>query len=210
MRMRGTVVWVLLCAMIVACSASKDDGMTETSSSEAVFDSYAPTTHAVARFDGAFPIHGVAGDRAVVFAVQPTATADSQQGVHVTRRNGEHLGRLPAPPDGWGTPLSPHVTRFTTHVNGPIGFDGSGLETSGELILSDVRVPPAVAITHPTPAEIYRYEYAYEGGAFHATHLETWVLPANMSPPTSLPTGILYMGSLTVLRDGSIVITDTF
>ena len=161
----------------------------------------APNTTILASYEEAFPIHGVAGDRDVLFLVQPSAGAASQPHVRVARRaDGAALPDLPAPPQGWSVPLSP----FLPWLPSP--------GVPGELWVSDVRVPPAGAIATPTAALIQRYTYTWsKAKGFSATHAETWTLPLNSVPPgAGLPNGFLYLGSLVGLPNGAVVLTDTF
>jgi hypothetical protein len=165
----------------------------------------APTTYLATSYGEAFPIHGVAGDHHVLFLVQPTAGVSSQPRVRVARRvGGAHLGELPAPPQGWAVPLSPFISELSRLALG-------GRQT-GELWVSDVRVPPAVALVAPAGALVQRYTYGLGLiSGFTATHRETWALPLNTVPPgAGLPNGFVYLGSLAALPDGQIVLTDTF
>lgn len=163
----------------------------------------APTTLLVGTYNDAFPIHGVGGDRALVFLAQPSPTASRAPGVHVmSRLGGGKVGSLPPPPSGFAVPLSVFVSEFA----GIAGF------TWGELLVADVRVPPAQAMIGPASAEIYRYHYSFSIlTGLSAVASDTWSLPVNTVPPGSgLPDGLLYLGSFTVLPNGGYVFTDAF
>lgn len=151
----------------------------------------APTE--LAQFPNGFPMHGVAGDRALLFAVQPADAPNSPRGVHVARRrDGALVGDLPAPPEGFGTPLSLKIEDF---IGGPLQ-----LATAGTFVLSDNRVPPGLAGTQAT--RIYQYGYTYDPkNGLKAYLLDTHVLPLNTFPPGSpnLPNGLVYSGSMALI-----------
>jgi hypothetical protein len=121
--------------------------------------------------------------------------------VHIARRaDGRDLGELPAPPGGFGTPLSIKIESFRNQ--GP-------LRTSGTFVLLDNVVPPALAGT--SAVKIYRYAYSYSPAAgFSATLLSTHTPPLNTQPPTALPNGTVYPGSIALLPGGGLVMTDNF
>jgi hypothetical protein len=100
-------------------------------------------------------------------------------------------------------PLTAWVVSFQR--KGPLGGEG-------ELWVSDARVPPAVALAAPQPAQLYRYKYQYKpNGQFEAQLLEAVSLPTNTTPPgAGLPNGIVYLGSFTRLPTGQVLVTDTF
>lgn len=202
---------LVMCALAAAACAPSSEGV-ESASEElrlghvqvGVCGNDARSTYLQTSWQDAFPIHGVAGDHAIVFAVQPTAGPSRAQGVHIVRRaDGQHLGDLPAPPLGWGTPLSPFVTRFER-----VGALGS----RGEFLLTDVVARPIDALTTPTPQRLYRYSYSYSPATgFHSTLLSTTIVPPNtVAPGAGLPNGFGYIGSVVGLPNGGVVLTDTF
>jgi hypothetical protein len=163
----------------------------------------APSTYVAGQFPEAFPIQGVAGDHAVLFAVQQSAGLTTTPAVRVMRRlDGRVLGALPAPPEGWGVPLTAWVTTFERH-----GVLGS----RGELLISDVRVPPSIALAAPQPARMYRYRYSYSLlSGLRAQLVESATLPVNtVAPGAGLPDGFFYLGSFTQLPSGELLATDT-
>lgn len=163
----------------------------------------APATYVAGQFEQAFPIHGVAGDHAVLFAVQQSAGIDTTPTIHAMRRlDGRPLGEVTAPPEGWGVPLSPFL----------LSFERTGaISSRGEFIVTDVRIPPAQAFVAPEPAHLYRYSYTYSPFRGLRTQLvSTSTLPANTVPPgQGLPNGIVYLGSITSLPSGHVLATDT-
>jgi hypothetical protein len=164
---------------------------------------YAPATFIAGEFLQAFPVHGVAGDHAILFAAQPSEGIDTVPNVYAMRRiDGEPVGQLQPPPEGWGVPLSLYITQFKRR-----GI----LKTRGEIIISDVRIPPSEAMVTPEPAKLYRYRYAYSVvDGFSSELIETGTLPVNtVQPGQGLPDGLVYLGSYTILPSGHIVISDT-
>jgi hypothetical protein len=155
--------------------------------------------YVAAEFAQGFAIHGVGGDRTLLFAVQPSAAPARARGVHVARRvDGLDLGEVQAPPEGWGTPLTIKIEQFQNE--GP-------LATHGTFALLDNRVPPALAGTQA--ARVYRYSYRYSlAHGFLATLVSTHVVPLNTQPPGALPDGTVYPGSLALLPDGGLALTD--
>lgn len=160
-----------------------------------------PLTEAyiAAQFPQGFAIHGVAGDRALLFAVQPADAPNRSRGVHLARRlDGALLGDVPPPAEGFGTPLTVKIQNF----------QGGMLQTSGTFLLMDNRVPPGLAGTQAT--RIYKYAYSYDlPHGFSAKLLETHVLPLNtVAPGAGLPNGLVYAGSIALLPQGRVAISD--
>jgi hypothetical protein len=153
-----------------------------------------------ATLDGGAAIHGVAGDQVLLFALVPSASPDRSPGVYVRRRlDGGPAGTLTAPPGGWGVPLSMKITTFER-----IGVRN----TYGEALILDNRVPPALAGTQP--ARIYRYRYLYTvHGGLTSQLVSSHALPINtVAPGAGLPDGLIYPGSIALLPDGEVVVTD--
>src|SRR5262249_49904232 len=139
------------------------------------------------QFPDGFAIHGVGGDGVLVFAVQPSASPTRAPGVHVSLPLLGQIAEVTPPPEGWGTPLSIKIETFAHE----------GLKSSGQFLLMDNRVPPALAGTQAT--RIYRYGYSFTSRhGFTSTLLETHTLPQN----------IIYAGSIALLPFGRVAITD--
>jgi hypothetical protein len=153
-----------------------------------------------AQLDGGAAIHGVAGDQVLLFALVPSASPDRAPGVYVRRRlDGANAGALTAPTGGWRVPLSMKIRTFRR----------SGLSnTEGEALVLDNRVPPALAGTQP--ARLYRYSYRYTPGSGLSTALiSEHVLPLNtVAPGAGLPNGLIYPGSIALLPNQQVVVTD--
>jgi hypothetical protein len=154
----------------------------------------------VAQLEGGAAIHGVAGDQVVLFALVPSASPDRAPGVYARRRlDGANAGALTPPSGGWGVPLSMKIRTFRR----------SGLSsTEGEALILDNRVPPALAGTQP--ARLYRYSYRYTpGSGLVSTLISDDVLPLNtVAPGAGLPNGLIYPGSIALLPDQQVVVTD--
>lgn len=155
----------------------------------------------LAEFPEGFQIHGVDGDTALLFAVQPSEAPARAKGVHVARRyDGRNLPDVTPPPEGWATPLSIEIESFTR-----LPFGGS----QGTFLLLDAGVTPAQLGTLPT--RLYRYSYRYRPSeGLTTTLLETHLLPLNTQPlaPGYLPDGIFYPGEPGLLPGGRVAVPD--
>jgi hypothetical protein len=153
-----------------------------------------------ARLSGGAAIHGVAGDQVLLFALVPSASPDRAPGVYARRRiDGGDAGALVAPPSGWGVPLSMKITRFHRSGLGSV---------QGEALILDNRVPPALGGTQPARIYKYRYQYSLLRG-LTSQLLSEHVLPLNsVAPGAGLPNGLIYPGSIALLPDGRVVVTD--
>ncbi len=158
--------------------------------------------HVAAEFSGGFAIHGVAGDQVLLFALVPSASPDKAPGVYAKKRvGGADAGSLVAPSTGWGVPLSMKITEFQR----------TGLGTThGQALILDNRVPPALAGTQA--ARIYRYSYSFSvQGGLSSQLLSEHVLPLNtVAPGAGLPNGLVYPGSIALLPNNGVVVTDNF
>lgn len=153
-----------------------------------------------AQLDGGAAIHGVAGDQVLLFALVPSASPDRAPGVYARRRlDGANAGTLAAPSGGWGVPLSMKIRTFRR-----VGLGG----TEGEALVLDNRVPPALAGSQP--ARLYRYSYRYTPGTgLRSTLVSEHVLPLNtVAPGAGLPDGLIYPGSIALLPNQQVVVTD--
>lgn len=153
----------------------------------------------IAQFPEGFQIHSVAGDTALLFAVQPSDAPDRARGVHVARRlDGLNLPDVTPPAEGWATPLSVAVQTF----------ERSLLGSSGVLVVLDAGVTPANV--GQAPARLYRYSYRYRpNSGFSTTLLETHLLPLNTQPFGAFPNGIVYPGAPAILPSGQMAVADS-
>jgi len=153
----------------------------------------------IAEFPQGFQIHSVAGDTALLFAVQPSDAPGRARGVHVARRlDGLSLTDVTPPDEGWATPLSVIVQ----------SFERSPLGSSGVLIVLDAGVTPANV--GQAPARLYRYAYHYRPlSGLSTTLTETHLLPLNTQPSGAFPNGIVYPGAPAILPSGQIAVADS-
>lgn len=177
---------------MIGC-ASADPESATVASLEASAASSCDEPVTLAAFPQGFQIHGVAGDTALLFAVQPSDAPGIHPGVHVAHRTlGRILPDVAAPPSGWVTPLSALVENYTR-----LPLAGS----RGSLLVLDAGATPATIGT--APALLYRYSYEYRPSSGLTTSLrETHVLPIG-------PTGIIYPGEPALLPGGRVAVPDT-
>ncbi|MCC6563611.1 hypothetical protein IT087_01835 [Candidatus Uhrbacteria bacterium] len=198
------VVSVFLC-FVCALSGCSNSAPSEAAAVEELVvspDHIAVGPITLAEFSDGFAIHGVGGDTAVLFAVQPTDAPTRARGIHAARRvGGDVLADVTPPPEGWGTPLSIKIEWFRRIS--PLG------SSEGRFLVLDNRVPPLLMGT--VAARLYRYEYRFRtNGDLTTTLLETHVLPLNTNPlePGYLPNGLAYPGSIALLPEGRVAVTD--
>jgi hypothetical protein len=150
------------------------------------------------QYDEAFSLHGIAGDGALIFALQPTSVPNHPLGVYVSRRgDGAHVGAVTPPPKGWQTPLAMKVTTYRDE--GLVG-------TSGSFLILDGFTPQATS----EQAVVYEYDYSYslERG-LRSSLVATHPLPLlNGVDSLGLPNGPAYPVSLAVLPDKTVVVID--
>ncbi len=201
----------MISLILGACATPGADGESVANSSQALTGDGgigAPLVvsepFVAAQFDRAFGIHGVAGDTALLFAVVATGTPVQPADVLVARRlDGANVGSVAAPTGGWRVPLSAKVVSFTRPSPGSV---------EGQLLVLDAMVPPgAVMIGQGQPAKVYRVNYSYSVSAGLSTTLvNTYTLPMNTQAPGSFPNGVAYPGSLALLPEGRLAVTDSF
>lgn len=154
----------------------------------------------ISSIDAAYQVHGLAGDGVLLFQVQPTTVAAKPKGVHVLLPFLGQIADLATPPSGWGTPLNVKLESSTR----------SGGVISGQLLVIDNQVPPALAGT--APALVYRYHYSFSvRQGFSSSLLETHALPLFTAFPlgSAPPDGVLYAGSIALLPGGQLAATDS-
>ena len=193
-RNTHAILSFLVVALGVVGCASSDPESATVASLEAAPDgclSLGPVT--LAEFPQGFQVHGVAGDTALMFAVQPSDAPGIHPGVHVAHRTlGVVLPDVVAPPEGWATPLSVLVENYTR-----LPLAGS----QGTLLVLDAGVTPANI--GMAPARLYRYSYRYRPSSGLTTSLlETHLLPLG-------PSGIIYPGEPALLPGGRVAVPDT-
>ncbi|MCK9361494.1 hypothetical protein M0Q28_04700 [Patescibacteria group bacterium] len=197
-------------ASVFLCFVSALSGCSNSAPSEAAAAEELVVSHdhiavgpiTLAEFSDGFAIHGVGGDTAVLFAVQPTDSPERARGIHAARRVGGHvLADVTPPPEGWGTPLSIKIEWFRRTL--PLG------SSEGQFLVLDNRVPPLLMGT--VAARLYRYSYRFQTNSGLTTTLrETHVLPLNTQAlaPGNLPDGLAYPGSIALLPGGRVAVTD--
>lgn len=154
--------------------------------------------YAAATFQQAFPFHGCAGDKVLLFGVQVGSTPESQEGIHVALRNsGIPIGRVTAPAVGWHVPLSLELFNFSEQ----------GQSSQGSFLVLDAGAEPAAAGS--APAYLHEYEYSYSPQAgLSTTCRATHQLPLSGPPGPGLPTGVLLPAGFTRLPGGGVAVTD--
>lgn len=197
--MRGTMLRKVLLPvlLIIALTATNHEAIASSDHHRTIV--LGP--NAAAQFPDGFSTVGVAGDETLLFAVQPAATSSRPNGVHVVRRrNGQLLGDLVPPANGWQVPLVIKIIEY--------GSSDSAW-TEGIVLVLDAGARPTEAGTKP--GIIYRYQYAYS----HNTGLTSSVVSSHVLPLFSpsadpLPNGLFYPISMGLLPNGGIAVIDTF
>src|SRR5262245_36961226 len=205
------------CGGLASAYANEVDGPTGQAAVLSIARALGVSIRAVGQFDDGVAIHGVGGDRVLLFTVRPAPAPTRTEGLYVTHRvTGHMLGAVTPPPTGWHTPASIIVLPASdagsledTEVADDGTNTGQGATTSGTFLLQALGSVPAEAGTVPPSIHKYSYNYSPNGG-FSATWLETHTLPLFFPPePGAPPPGIFYSAGFARLPDGSVAVNDS-
>jgi hypothetical protein len=225
---RRWLATLVLAPIVAACGCAADGGETHTGRTsqeltgvEAVDDLLLgqPTPQVVAppmveprviaQFPEGLSVHGVAGDKRVLFAAVPDGHGPDEHPDHEVREPGVYafdrqtgaiVGPVPPPPIGWRVPLSLQIESFNTTATG----------TSGSVLILDAGGHPEQAGLVTTRVFRYSYSYSRQSG-FSASWVSTHPLPIPLPPvlSTDLPSGIVYTDGFLQLPDGKVLVNDT-